>query len=386
MLSRTYSLFSGMCIRSSRRTIISAATKDVGDQTNFPLFRTPESNPAEHDENCLNHIYTVPSDITALLMANTTIELRKQVQIFRELGILVRQPAIEMISYLEQTDYTKPINKYVLYGKFGAGKTTILLHLIHYGLTKCFFVLHLPWVQNWFRYARDTIASPLEPDKLDLPESAVKWLKYIKHLNNVSLSQLDLKTTKEYTWSQREVTKVGDSLSNLIEFGIQRTKFACGVINALVDELKIASTAGKCRTLVVIDGFNALTSDITHVRDENRVYVPPDKISITSAFLSIVDYNWCNGAAVLTVDKRANRDKRDSDYPTYLLGKKGFEHLDPFLPICVDDYSVEELGTILKYYKDRNWIRNVSPQGQKELELLSNKNPFTLWTLCKPLY
>lgn len=116
-----------------------------------------------------------------------------------------------------------------------------------------------------------------------------------------------MKTTKEYTWSQREVTKVGDSLSNLIEFGIQRTKFACGVINALVDELKIASTAGKCRTLVVIDGFNALTSDITHVRDENRVYVPPDKISITSAFLSIVDYNWCNGAAVLTVDKRANR-------------------------------------------------------------------------------
>lgn len=108
------SLFSGMCIRSSRRTIISAATKDVADQTNLPSFRIAESNPAEHDESCLNRIYTVPSDITTLLTANTTIELRKQVQIFRELGILVRQPTIEMISYLEQTDYTKPINKYVL--------------------------------------------------------------------------------------------------------------------------------------------------------------------------------------------------------------------------------------------------------------------------------
>lgn len=108
------SLFSGMCIRSSRRTIISAATKDVADQTNLPSFRIAESNPVEHDESCLNRIYTVPSDITTLLMANTTLELRKQVQVFRELGILVRQPAIEMISYLEQTDYTKPINKYVL--------------------------------------------------------------------------------------------------------------------------------------------------------------------------------------------------------------------------------------------------------------------------------
>ncbi|XP_068970537.1 small ribosomal subunit protein mS29 isoform X1 [Bombus flavifrons] len=386
MLSRTCSLFSGMCIRNSRRTIISAATKDVVDQTNLSSFRISESNPAEHDANCLNRIYTVPSDITTSLMADMTIELKKQVQVFRELGILVRRPAVEVISYLEQTDYTKPINKYVLYGKSGAGKTTILLHLVHYGLTKHFFVLHLPWVQNWFRYARDTTASPLESDKLDLPISATKWLKYIKQLNNVSLSQFDLKTTKEYTWTQREVTKPGDSLSNLIEFGIQRTKFACGVINALVDELKIASTAGKCRTLVVIDGFNALTSSITHVRDENRVYVPPDKISITSAFLNSIDHNWCNGAAVLTVDKRANKDKRDSDYPTYLLGKKGFEHLDPFLPICVDEYSVEELNTILKYYKDRKWIKNVSPQGQKELELLSNKNPLTLWTLCKPLY
>lgn len=108
------SLFSGMCIKSSRRTIISAATKDVTDQTNLSSIRISESNPAEHDASCLNRIYTVPSDITTSLMADMTIELKKQVQIFRELGILVRQPAVEVISYLEQTDYTKPINKYVL--------------------------------------------------------------------------------------------------------------------------------------------------------------------------------------------------------------------------------------------------------------------------------
>lgn len=74
-----------------------------------------------------------------------------------------------------------------------------------------------------------------------------------------------------------------------------------------MDELKMASTAGKCRTLVIIDGFNAFTSSITHVKDENHIYVSPERISITSTFLSSVDYNWCNGAAILTVDVKANK-------------------------------------------------------------------------------
>lgn len=74
-----------------------------------------------------------------------------------------------------------------------------------------------------------------------------------------------------------------------------------------MDELKLASTAGKCKTLVFIDGFNAFTSTITHVCDENNKYMPPEKISITSAFYNIVNYDWCNGAAILTVDKRANK-------------------------------------------------------------------------------
>ncbi|KAF3420074.1 hypothetical protein E2986_06005 [Frieseomelitta varia] len=365
------SLFSRMCLRNGRRTIITAATKDVPD-TSIPWFRISESNPAEHDESCLSRIYTIPSDITASLMSNMTLELRKQTEIFRELV---------NFNYKKIYDLTSCDN-----GIQGVGKTTSLLHLIHYGLVKRYFVLHLPWVQTWFRYPRDAVASPLEPDKIDLPESATKWLKYIKEINKVALSQLDLKTTKEYTWSQREITKSGESLSNLIEFGIQRNKFACGVINAVVDELKMASTAGKCRTLVIIDGFNAFTSSITHVKDENHTYVPPERISITSTFLSSVDYNWCNGAAILTVDKRANKDRKDSDYPTYLLGKKGFELLDPFLPICVENYSLDEFKTILEYYKDRKWIKNISDKGQRELELLSNKNPYQLWALCKPLY
>lgn len=113
--------------------------------------------------------------------------------------------------------------------------------------------------------------------------------------------------SKDYTWTDQESTKCGEPLLDVIDYGINRIKFACGIVNALVNELKEASQAGKCRTLVVIDGFNAFTSKHTSIKDENNVFVPPEKISLTTTFLNSVDYNWCNGAAVLSVDTKANK-------------------------------------------------------------------------------
>lgn len=384
MLSHTCLLFSRMCVASGRRTVTTAAVKEIQD-TKVSSFRTMNSYPPEHDTNDLNRIYTVPETITNLLMPGVPNEMKKQIKIFHEFSILIRKPAIELMSYLEQTDYTKCVNKYVLYGKLGVGKTITLLHLIHYGLVRNFVIVYLPWVANWFRFPKVVVQSVSNPDQLDLPEEVANWLTFFKCLNQMTLSQLDLKVSKEYTWSQRESTKCGDSLFSLIDFGIQRTKFACDVLHALLDEIKTASIVGKCRTLVVIDGFNAFTAERTLVRDENRVYATPDKISITSAFFDIVNYNWCNGAVILTVDTRANKEKKESIYPTYLLGKKGFEHLDPFLPICVENYSTEEFETILKYYQDRKWIREISSQAQKEWEMLCNKNPREIWNFSKPL-
>ncbi|XP_017765720.1 PREDICTED: 28S ribosomal protein S29, mitochondrial [Eufriesea mexicana] len=384
MLANTCSLFSKLCIRSSQRTLSIAVLKETQDTNISPIF-TKNSNPVEHDESCLNQIYRISPDIEKVIEGNLSSDLKKQAKIFQEIGILIRQPAVEVISYLEQADYTKAINKYVLYGKEGVGKTTTLVHLIHYGLVKRFIVLHLPWVCTWFRYPKEVSQSPLEKDKLDLPIDGEMWLKYFKTLNKLTLDQYDLKTSKEYIWSQREIIKSGDSLSNLIEFGIDRKKFSCGVINALVEELKTASIAGKCRTLVVIDGFNAFLSNCTRVCNENEKDVPPDKISITSAFYNCVNYNWCNGAAILTVDKRATKDRRDSDDPIYLLGKKGFELLDPFVPICVEKYSRDEFKVILQYYTNRNWIRDISPGAEKEIELLTNKNPVEIWRFCRSI-
>lgn len=106
------SLFTRMCIASGRRTVISAATKEI-PEINIAPFRVAES-PDGHDTNCLNRIYTVPPDITTLLGENVPNELKLQATVFREFGILIRKPGIEIMSYLEQADYTKSINKYIL--------------------------------------------------------------------------------------------------------------------------------------------------------------------------------------------------------------------------------------------------------------------------------
>lgn len=118
---------------------------------------------------------------------------------------------------------------------------------------------------------------------------------------------LQLKVSKDYVWNQREMTSQGTPILELVEFGMNRIKYACGVVDALIKELKFASIAGKCKTMVVIDGFNAFTSSHTRIYNDNKVMVLPKQVSLAIPFFDITKNDWCNGAIVVTVDQTANK-------------------------------------------------------------------------------
>ncbi|EFN82439.1 28S ribosomal protein S29, mitochondrial [Harpegnathos saltator] len=343
-------------------------------------FRTIENNPINHNKEHIGKFYKIPIE-QAIQCNGFPKRFVRQAVTFQEYAVMVREPAVEIMSYLNQIDYTRPVNKYILYGKIGTGKSITLCHVLHYAFTQKYITVHIPWVPHWFRNMKEVANSALLPGYLDLPIDAGLWLKHFKVQNINLLTQLDLKVSTDYTWNQREMTPQGTSILELLDFGLNRMKYACGVIDVLIKELKLASTAGKCKTIVVIDGFNAFTMDKTYIRDDNKALVPPNKVSLTISFLNITKSDWCNGAVVLTVDKHANQSE-GSDLPRYLLGKEGFEHLDPFIPILVDDYNTAEFDSMIEYYKERKWIRNITPEGQKELELITNRNPLTLMLQC----
>lgn len=79
-------------------------------------FRTIENNPVNHNTDHIARLYTVPTDVQQQLFHYGGIPglFMKQVITFQEYALLIRQPAIEIISYLNQIDHTRPVNKYVL--------------------------------------------------------------------------------------------------------------------------------------------------------------------------------------------------------------------------------------------------------------------------------
>lgn len=364
--------------RSSVRFFSSQATEA---NVKFDNFRTLESNPTNHTEAHLARFYTVDPSLRKTTFHRTTMPKKffEDAKTFTEMSLMVREPAVEVIGYLNKTDYTKPINRFVFYGELGVGKSMQLLHLIHYGQANDFIIVHVPWVPDWFKKPKERSNSATKEGYLDINIDAASWLIHFKTQNTELLKKLDLKCSKEYVWSQRESTPAGSTLLELIEHGINRVKFATDTIAVLFEELKQQSTERKCRTMVAIDGFNAFFHPKTVMKFDNKVKATPDNITITQPFLSMTQSDWSGGVCVLVVDKWAlSEDRMESNLPKYLLGRKGFEYLDPFIPMQVDLYNDQEFDNFISYYLDRKWIQNYVPGIEKELKIISGRNGYKL--------
>lgn len=353
-------------------------------------FRTNENSPSQHNEKQIGLFYTMNPDLCKQLFAHGGFprSFLKQTKTFIETAVMVRQPALDLIDCIKATDMNKPAIRYVLYGEKGTGKSLIMAHLLHFAHEDGFLIVHVPWVSEWLRRIprdKEMSNSTTREGFVDIPLDAAAWLIHFKTQNQAILKNGDLKVSNEYVWSKREKTEVGTPLSELVELGINRVKYACDVIDALVEEIKLLSNNKQCKTFVAIDGFNSFFYPLTRLNTPTKKKVKPEEVSLTTSMMKITTNDWTNGVIVVTADQLAlPDDHQESHYPRYLLYKKGFEHLDPFVPIEVNKYSDKEFLSCASYYRDRLWLRG-SEDIDKELKFTSACNPYKFMEQCAPL-
>uniref|UniRef100_A0A2A4JMM5 Small ribosomal subunit protein mS29 n=1 Tax=Heliothis virescens TaxID=7102 RepID=A0A2A4JMM5_HELVI len=353
-------------------------------------FRTTETSPAQHNEKQEGLFYTLNPDLCKQLFGHGGFpkSFKQQTKTFTETAIMVRQPALDLINCIRSSDMNQPAIRYVLYGEKGTGKSITMAHLLHYAHEEGYLIVHVPWVSEWLRRLprhKEMANSQTREGFVDLPLDAAAWLIHFKSQNQTLLKSSDLKISKEYIWSKREKTEAGSPLSALVEHGINRVKYACDVIDALVDEIKLLSNNKQCKTFVAIDGFNSFFYPMTRLNTPTKKKVKPDEVTLTTSFLKLTTNDWTNGAIVVSADELAVPDDHQESYlPRYLLYKKGFEHLDPFVPIEVGRYSEKEFLTCAEYYRDRLWLRG-PPEIETELKFTSARNPYKFMEQCAPL-
>lgn len=348
-------------------------------------FRTPETNPLKHDIHHEGLYYTVPQKMyDTYIQPGAHVGYQRLMKTFGENSIMVRQPALEIFDIIDNLNLDHPPLRILLYGKFGCGKSMTMGHVMHRCAEQDWVIVNVPWVGMWLKFTlkREISMSSYRPGRVDLTTEAITWLKLFHKQNEKHLA--NLQTTKEYIWTVKEKSEAGIPISELIDFGINRQKFASDCVGAILRELRIAASAKQIKVLVAVDGINGFWRE-ARIKIEAQKHIPAGDLSMVHNFKKMFTSNWCNGLCIGIVDSQLKpMNLRDMDTPYYLLGKEGFEEMDPFLPVLVPEYSNKEVYSCLEYYINRMWIgkgEGVTQQERQELIALSNKNPGNLMRL-----
>ncbi|KAJ7417405.1 28S ribosomal protein S29, mitochondrial [Willisornis vidua] len=343
---------------AGRACLSSVANQDVPSlEQPRVVFHTSESDPAKHSEQHEGRHYNIAlQELRVLFPHGLPYRFQQQVQTFNEARVMVRKPALELFGYLRSSNLAHPAVSPRGDGERGTGKTMTLCHVIHYCSRQGWLVLHIPDAHLWVKNCRELLQSSYHKDRLDQPLQASAWLKNFKISNEPFLREI--KTQKRYMWGKRESTEEGRPLGEVVEQGLARVRSASDAVGVVLKELKQQSQRGAFRLLVAVDGVNALWGRTT-LRKEDKSPVSPEELTLVHNLRKMVRNDWSGGAIVTTLSQTGSLFKPSSAYlPQELLGKEGFDALDPFVPILVSNYSPREFESCYGYYLERRWLQH----------------------------
>ncbi|KAI8792535.1 28S ribosomal protein S29, mitochondrial-like isoform X1 [Biomphalaria glabrata] len=356
------------------------------------VCRTHENDPRNHTLDHVGLYYTIPvEEINGVLKNCVHPWHLRLMNTFNEYGMMVRKPAVELNGYIQNVNLNHPIPRFVLYGRTGAGKASILLHTMQRFHRDGWLILSVPWAGRWVRgWYKEVSESTYKAGRYDLPTDGAEWLAHFKHQNEGKLA--NLKTTSEYIWTKRENAAVGTPIEEIINFGQTRIKFSSDCVGVILKEIRNQAQTLGLKVLVVVNAVNAFYTQwnqLNALKNSGKKKLHPSEISLIHNFKKMLTPTWTNGVAVCTVEEACNNlNERENYTPLYLLKQEGFEALDPFVPILVPEYTEKEALSTINYYIEHNWIQNAhgrTEEGKKEIIFVSNNNPFKLYQVCTSL-
>uniref|UniRef100_A0A671WG95 Small ribosomal subunit protein mS29 n=1 Tax=Sparus aurata TaxID=8175 RepID=A0A671WG95_SPAAU len=376
----TWSLHTSGCGQQQEATAVESEPEP------FSVFRAQENDPACQSEKLIGQYYTLPpAHIKTVFPHGLPPRYQQQIKTFNEACMMVRSPALEVISYLKKTDFSKPAVRYIFYGMKGSGKTMSLCHAVHFCYTQGWLVLHIPDAHLWVKNCKELLPSSYNTSRFDQPLQATEWLRNFRITNEPLLSKI--KTKQRYIWTKREFTEEGAALGELVDQGIARVKSSSDVVGAVIKELRLQSGQPESdfRMAVAVDGVNALWGRST-IKKEDKSSVDPEELTLVYNLRKLMKNDWTGGAIITTLAQTGSLYTPKSAYlPQELLGERGFDSMDPFIPVSVPNYSEKEFESCYLYYMDRQWLQHPqsrTEEGKKEIIFLSNKNPSMMDRIC----
>uniref|UniRef100_A0A5F7ZEE8 Small ribosomal subunit protein mS29 n=1 Tax=Macaca mulatta TaxID=9544 RepID=A0A5F7ZEE8_MACMU len=321
------------------------------------VWRSSPRLTAKHgDQHEGQHYNISPQDLKTVFPHGLPPRFVMQVKTLSEACLMVRKPALELLHYLKNTNFAYPAVRYLLYGEKGTGKTLSLCHVIHFCAKQDWLILHIPDAHLWVKNCQDLLQSNYNKQRFDQPLEASTWLKNFKTTNERFLNQI--KVQEKYVWNKRESTEKGSPLGEVVEQGITRVRNATDAVGIVLKELKRQSSLGIFHLLVAVDGINALWGRTT-LKREDKSPIAPEELALIHNLRKMMKNDWHGGAIVSTLSQTGSLFKPRKAYlPQELLGKEGFDALDPFIPILVSNYNPKEFESCIQYYLENNWLQH----------------------------